>query len=113
MFLMERFLLVLFRQLDSFWLFLYCLCMVLKKYHIQKEPLFFIREVLQVPDDYRIGIVPASDTGAFEMAMWSVLGARGVEDIIEVQLTQEEEDALKKSAQSVQELVDVMDRSRV
>lgn len=37
------------------------------------------REVLQVPDDYRIGIVPASDTGAVEMAMWSLLGARGVE----------------------------------
>src|SRR5690606_3193618 len=30
------------------------------------------REVLQVPDDYRIGIVPASDTGAVEMALWSL-----------------------------------------
>ena len=39
------------------------------------------REVLQVPADYRIGIVPASDTGAVEMAMWSLLGARGVEMI--------------------------------
>jgi phosphoserine aminotransferase len=37
------------------------------------------REILAIPDDYRIGIVPASDTGAVEMALWSMLGARGVE----------------------------------
>lgn len=37
------------------------------------------REVLGVPADYRIGIVPASDTGAVEMALWSLLGARGID----------------------------------
>ena len=40
------------------------------------------REVLQVPDDYRIAIVPASDTGAVEMALWSLLGARGVDVLV-------------------------------
>ena len=37
------------------------------------------RRLLGVPPDYRIAIVPASDTGAMEMALWSLLGARGVE----------------------------------
>src|SRR5581483_9918093 len=36
------------------------------------------RELLEVPADYRIGVVPASDTGAVEMALWSLLGARPV-----------------------------------
>ena len=37
------------------------------------------RELLEIPEDYKIGIVPASDTGAIEMAMWNLLGSRPVE----------------------------------
>ncbi|HEU4627016.1 MAG TPA: phosphoserine transaminase [Steroidobacteraceae bacterium] len=44
-----------------------------------KEAIDRTRAVLRVPSDYRIGIVPASDTGAVEMAMWSLLGARPVD----------------------------------
>jgi phosphoserine aminotransferase len=43
-----------------------------------KRAIELTREVLQVPADYRIGIVPASDTGAVEMALWSLLGPRPV-----------------------------------
>ncbi len=48
------------------------------KARIQKA-IDLTRELLQVPSDYLIGIVPASDTGAMEMALWSLLGERGVD----------------------------------
>jgi phosphoserine aminotransferase len=44
-----------------------------------KKAIDLTREVLEVPADFLIGIVPASDTGAVEMAMWSMLGARPVQ----------------------------------
>jgi phosphoserine aminotransferase len=43
-----------------------------------KRAIDLTREILGVPADYRIGIVPASDTGAVEMALWSLLGARPI-----------------------------------
>ncbi|MFZ0809470.1 MAG: phosphoserine transaminase [Bradyrhizobium sp.] len=46
-----------------------------------KRAIDLTREVLEVPAGYRIGIVPASDTGAVEMALWSLLGARPVTTI--------------------------------
>ncbi len=44
-----------------------------------KHAMDLMRQLLGIPDDYLIGIVPASDTGAMEMAMWNMLGARGVD----------------------------------
>nr|WP_321455949.1 phosphoserine transaminase [uncultured Cohaesibacter sp.] len=47
-----------------------------------QEVIDLTREVLGVPADYRIGVVPASDTGAVEMALWSLLGARGTDILV-------------------------------
>ena len=44
-----------------------------------QEAIAATRRLLRVPPDHRIAIVPASDTGAMEMALWSLLGARGVD----------------------------------
>ena len=40
------------------------------------------RALLQIPDDYKLALVPASDSGAMEMAMWSLLGERGVDVLV-------------------------------
>ena len=44
-----------------------------------KDAIDRTKRLLGIPDDYRLGIVPASDTGAMEMALWSLLGARPVD----------------------------------
>lgn len=44
-----------------------------------KEAIEKTKQVLNIPDDYRVGIVPASDTGAMEMVLWSMLGERSVD----------------------------------
>src|SRR5271154_6556404 len=59
---------------------------LLGRYHRAKQPKAKLAEVIDrsrailgMPADWRLGIVPASDTGAVEMALWSLLGARGVD----------------------------------
>ena len=47
-----------------------------------KQAIELTRDLLDIPKDYLIGIVPASDTGAMEMAIWSLLGARGVDVLV-------------------------------
>jgi len=62
---------------------------LLGRSHRAKEPKARLAEVIErsrsvlgMPADWRLGIVPASDTGAVEMALWSMLGARGVDVLV-------------------------------
>ena len=46
---------------------------------ILNQAILLTKEILEIPDDFRVGIVPGSDTGAIEMAMWNLLGARPID----------------------------------
>ena len=59
---------------------------ILGRSHRAKQPKNFIEysinltaELLELPKDYKVAIVPASDTGAFELAMWNLLGSRPID----------------------------------